>query len=106
MKGNCTSRSVTMENVRKAGWTTGSGIINSTDHLKYKSGRELSREATQHTSTKIVNELGLTGQKELIRVKVPNDQNLHFMSGTFEIGLESTDGRVDMGRLPTKSVVV
>ena len=32
---------------------------------------------------------------EPITVKVANDQTIRFMSGTFEIGIESTDGRVD-----------
>ena len=42
-----------------------------------------------------MNELGLTGEKEPIEVKVANDQTIRFMSGTFEIGIESTDGQVD-----------
>ena len=40
-------------------------------------------------------ELGLTGVKERIKVKAANDQTISFMSNTFTIGLESTDGRVD-----------
>ena len=43
----------------------------------------------------VVNELGLTGAKERIEVKMANDQTISFMSNTFTIGLESTDGRVD-----------
>ena len=50
---------------------------------------------TTYVSEDIVNELGLTGEKEPIEVKVANDQIIRFMSGTFDIGLESTDGKVD-----------
>ena len=50
---------------------------------------------TTYVNEDIVNELGLTGEKEPIEVKVANDQTIHFMSGTFEIGLESTDGQVE-----------
>ena len=50
---------------------------------------------TTYVNEDVVNELGLTGEKELITVKVANDQTIRFMSGTLEIGLESTDGRVD-----------
>ena len=53
------------------------------------------KEATRHVNEDVVNELGLTGEKEPITVKVANDQTLCFMSSSFEIGLESTDGRVD-----------
>jgi len=50
---------------------------------------------TTYVNEDVVNELGLTGEKEPITVKVANDQTIRFMSGTLEIGLESTDGRVD-----------
>ncbi|KAL9987285.1 hypothetical protein ACROYT_G001567 [Oculina patagonica] len=50
---------------------------------------------TTYVNEDVVNELGLTGEKEPITVKVANDQTIRFVSGTFEIGLESTDGRVD-----------
>lgn len=50
---------------------------------------------TTYVNEDVVNELGLTGEKEPITVKVANDQTLRFMSSSFEIGLESTDGRVD-----------
>ncbi|KAL9964816.1 hypothetical protein ACROYT_G028505 [Oculina patagonica] len=50
---------------------------------------------TTYVNEDVVNELGLTGEKEPITVKVANDQTIRFMSGTFEIGLGSTDGRVD-----------
>ena len=43
----------------------------------------------------IINKIGLTGKKEPITVNVANDQTIYFMSGIFEIGLESTDSRVD-----------
>ena len=42
-----------------------------------------------------MNELGLTAAKERIEVKVANDQTISFMSNTFTIGVESTDGRVN-----------
>ena len=50
---------------------------------------------TTYVNEDVINELGLTGEKEPITVKVANDQTLHFISSSFEIGLESTDGRVD-----------
>ena len=50
---------------------------------------------TTYVNEDVINELGLTGEKEPITVKVANDQTIRFMSGTLEIGLESTDGRVD-----------
>ena len=46
---------------------------------------------TTYVNEDVVNELGLTGEKEPITVKVANDQTIRFMSGTLEIGLESTD---------------
>ena len=50
---------------------------------------------TTYVNEDVINEIGLTGKKEPITVNVANDQTICFMSGTFEIGLESTDGRVD-----------
>ena len=50
---------------------------------------------TTYVNKDVINELGLTGEKEPITVKVANDQTLHFISSSFKIGLESTDGRVD-----------
>ena len=50
---------------------------------------------TTYVNEDVINELGLTGEKEPITVKVANDQTIRFMSDTLEIGLESTDGRVD-----------
>lgn len=50
---------------------------------------------TTYVNEDVVNELGLTGEKEPITVKVANDQTIRFMSSTLEIGLESTDGQVD-----------
>ena len=50
---------------------------------------------TTYVNEDVINELGLTGKKEPITVNVANDQTICFMSGTVEIGLESTDGRVD-----------
>ena len=50
---------------------------------------------TTYINEDVVNELGLTGAKERIEVKVANDQTISFMSNTFTIGLESTGGRVD-----------
>ena len=50
---------------------------------------------TTYINEDVVNELGLTAAKERIEVKVANDQTIKFMSNTFTIGLESTDGRVD-----------
>ena len=50
---------------------------------------------TTYVNEDVINEIGLTGKKEPITVNVANAQTICFMSGTFEIGLESTDGRVD-----------
>ena len=50
---------------------------------------------TTYVNEDVIHKLGLTGEKEPITVKVANDQTLRFMSSSFEIGLESTDGRVD-----------
>ena len=50
---------------------------------------------TTYINEDVVEELGLTGVKERIEVKVANDQTISFMSNTFTIGVESTDGRVD-----------
>ena len=50
---------------------------------------------TTYVNEDVVSELGLTGEKEPITIKVANGQTLRFMSSSFEIGLESTDGRVD-----------
>ena len=50
---------------------------------------------TTYVNEDVINEIELTGKKEPITGNVANDQTIHFMSGTFEIGLESTDGRVD-----------
>ena len=50
---------------------------------------------TTYINEDVVEELGLTGVKKRIEVKVANDQTISFMSNTFTIGLESTDGRVD-----------
>ena len=50
---------------------------------------------TTYINEDVVEELGLTGVKERFEVKVANNQTISFMSNTFTIGLESTDGRVD-----------
>ena len=50
---------------------------------------------TTYINEEVVNELGLTGAKERIEVKVANDQTISFMSNTFTIGVESTNGRVN-----------
>ncbi|CAB4017688.1 Hypothetical predicted protein [Paramuricea clavata] len=50
---------------------------------------------TTYINEDVIEELGLTGVKEKIDVKVANDQTISFMSNTFTIGLESMDGRVD-----------
>ena len=50
---------------------------------------------TTYINEDVVEELGLTEVKERIEVKVANYQTISFMSNTFTIGLESTDGRVD-----------
>ena len=50
---------------------------------------------TTYVNEDVINEIELTGKKEPITGNVANDQTIHFMTGTFEIGLESTDGRVD-----------
>jgi hypothetical protein len=49
---------------------------------------------TTYINEDVIEELGLTGVKEKIEVKVANDQKISFMSNTFTIGLESMDGRV------------
>lgn len=43
----------------------------------------------------LIEEPGVRGQKEQIIVNVANDQQVNFMSMTFEVGLESIDGRVN-----------
>lgn len=43
----------------------------------------------------LIEESGVRGQKEQIIVNVANDQQVNFMSMTFEVGLESIDGRVN-----------
>ena len=53
------------------------------------------RSDTTYINEDVLEELGLTGEKERIEVKVANNQTISFMSNTFTIGLESTDGRVD-----------
>ena len=53
------------------------------------------RSNTTYINEEVVNELGLTGAKERIEVKVANDQTISFMSNTFTIGVEGTDGRVN-----------
>ena len=58
---------------------------------------------TTYVNEDVINEIGLTGKKEPITVNVANDQTICFMSGTFEIGLESTDGRVDTKIIPKTS---
>ena len=50
---------------------------------------------TTYVNEDIASELGLAGEKEPIEVRGANDQTIRFMSGTFEIALESTDGQVD-----------
>ena len=50
---------------------------------------------TTYINEDVIEELGLTGVKEKIEVKVANDQTISFMSNTFTIGLESMGGRVD-----------
>lgn len=42
---------------------------------------------TTYVNEDVVNELGLTGEKEPITVKVTNDQTIRFMSGTLELRL-------------------
>ena len=53
------------------------------------------RSDTNYINEDIVQELGLTGEKKRIQVKVANDQTISFLSNTFTVSLESTDGRVD-----------
>ena len=50
---------------------------------------------TSYINENVVEALGLQGTKIKINVKVANDETISFMSSTFEIGLESMDGRVD-----------
>ena len=50
---------------------------------------------TTYVNEDVVDKLELTGKKEPITVKVTNDQTLRFMSSSFEIGVECTNGRVD-----------
>ena len=40
----------------------------------------------------VINGLGLTGKRKTITINVANASTICFMSGIFEIGLESTDG--------------
>ena len=50
---------------------------------------------TTYVNEDVVEALGLQGSKTKIEVKVANDETVSFMSSTFQIGLESMDGRVD-----------
>ena len=68
-------------NVWKSRATAGSGVTNSTGHLKER----IECLLDEGSDTTYVNEIGLTGKKEPITVNVANDQTICFMSGTFEI---------------------
>lgn len=50
---------------------------------------------TTYINEDVVEELGLRGNKEKITVNVANGQQISFQSMTFQIGLESTDGKLD-----------
>ena len=50
---------------------------------------------TTYINEDLVEELGVKGRKELITVNVANDQKVKFMSMTFQVGLESIDGKVN-----------
>ncbi|CAB3991157.1 Hypothetical predicted protein [Paramuricea clavata] len=50
---------------------------------------------TSYINEDVIEALGLHGAKTEINVKVANDETVTFMSSTFDVGLESTDGRVD-----------
>jgi len=50
---------------------------------------------TTYVNEDVVEELGLAGEKQQFTVKVANDYSIRFLSSTVQIGLESTDGRVD-----------
>jgi len=50
---------------------------------------------TTYVNEDVVEELGLAGEKQQITVKVANDHSIRFLSSTVQIGIESTDGRVD-----------
>ena len=50
---------------------------------------------TTYVNEDVVETLGLQGSKTNIEVKVANDDTVSFMSSTFQIGLESMDGRAD-----------
>ena len=52
---------------------------------------------TSYVNEDVVEALGLQGTKTKLSVKVANDETISFMSSTFEIGLESMDGRVNTG---------
>lgn len=50
---------------------------------------------TTYINEDLVEELGVKGRKEPITVNVANDQQVKFMSMTFQVGLESVDGKVN-----------
>ena len=50
---------------------------------------------TTYINEDLVEELGVRGRKKLITVNVANDQKVKFMSMTFQVGLESIDGKVN-----------
>ena len=50
---------------------------------------------TSYINEVVIEALGLHGAKTEINVKVANDETVTFMSSTFDVGLESTDGHVD-----------
>ena len=58
---------------------------------------------TTYINEDLVEELGVRGQKEKIIVNVANDQQVKFMSMTFEVGLESIDGNVNKTMLAKTS---
>lgn len=51
--------------------------------------------AKAYVNVDVVKELGLQETKEPVTVQVANAQQKTFMSATVEIGIKSTDGKVD-----------
>ncbi|CAB4002540.1 Hypothetical predicted protein, partial [Paramuricea clavata] len=58
---------------------------------------------TTYVNEDVIEQLGLREEKERVTVQVANPQQVTFMSATFEIGIESVDGKVNSVIVPKTS---
>ena len=99
-EGNAAIRSVTMETVGQQESQQEVALRTIPIILKNGNRRLLGQclldegSDTTYVNEDVVEVLDLTSEKERITV-IANDKSISFMSGTFKIGLESADGRVD-----------